>query len=354
MINPTRLDDRRSTRSAPPARDDVAFAAGFSLPSTRPRRIRARCATRPSPLAAGSRGRRGLPRPARRAGVRGLRPRRHRPARRAARAARRRARGQPAAPSSCSPTAASWRCPFADRVPAILEGWLLGQAGGGAIADVLYGVVNPSGKLTETIPLRLEDTPAFLNFPGEDGHVRYGEGLFVGYRWYDARKLDVAFPFGHGLSYTTLRATADAAASVERGRRHRRARDRHEHRRPRRPRGRAGLHGAAGPPPCSARSASSRRSRSVALEPGESREVVLHGPSRRPRVLGRRAPTAGSSRAATYTVDVAASSRDIRSSATVDGRGRRGRAAADARVLARRGVRAPRGRTDRAGRRWRR
>jgi len=88
--------------------------------------------------------------------------------------------------------------------PAILEGWLLGQAGGGAIADVLFGVVNPSGHLAETIALRLEDTPAFLNFPGENGHVRYGEGLFVGYRWYDARKLDVAFPFGHGLSYTTF------------------------------------------------------------------------------------------------------------------------------------------------------
>ena len=78
--------------------------------------------------------------------------------------------------------------PFADRVPAILEAWLLGQAGGGAIADVLFGEVNPSAKLTETIPLRLEDTPAFLDFPGEFSHVRYGEGLFVGYRWYDARR----------------------------------------------------------------------------------------------------------------------------------------------------------------------
>ena len=103
--------------------------------------------------------------------------------------------------------------PFADRVPAILEGWLLGQAGGGATADVLFGDVNPSGKLTETIPLRLEDTPAFLDFPGEFSHVRYGEGLFVGYRWYDARRLPVAFPFGHGLSYTEF-SYADAAASV--------------------------------------------------------------------------------------------------------------------------------------------
>jgi beta-glucosidase len=94
--------------------------------------------------------------------------------------------------------------PFRDRVPAIIEGWLLGQAGGGATADVLYGAVNPSGKLTETIPLRLEDTPSFGNFPGELGHVRYGEGILVGYRWFDAKGLEVAFPFGHGLSYTTF------------------------------------------------------------------------------------------------------------------------------------------------------
>jgi len=103
--------------------------------------------------------------------------------------------------------------PFADRVPAILETWLLGQAGGSAVADVLYGTVNPSGKLAETIPLRLQDTPAFGNFPGEFGHVRYGEGLLVGYRWYDAHGLEVRYPFGHGLSYTTFEI-GDAAASV--------------------------------------------------------------------------------------------------------------------------------------------
>ncbi|GLY68175.1 glycoside hydrolase family 3 C-terminal domain-containing protein [Amycolatopsis taiwanensis] len=103
--------------------------------------------------------------------------------------------------------------PFRDRVPSIVEGWLLGQAGGGAIADVLYGIVNPSGKLTETIPLRLQDTPSYGNFPGEFGHVRYGEGILVGYRWYDARDLDVAYPFGHGLSYTTF-SYGDASAAV--------------------------------------------------------------------------------------------------------------------------------------------
>ena len=102
--------------------------------------------------------------------------------------------------------------PFADSVPAILEGWLLGQAGGTATADVLFGAVNPSGKLTETIPLRLEDAPSFGNFPGEHGHVRYGEGLLVGYRGYDSADRAVAFPFGHGMSYTIFEY-GDASAS---------------------------------------------------------------------------------------------------------------------------------------------
>ena len=81
---------------------------------------------------------------------------------------------------------------------------MAGQAGGGAIADLLFGVVNPSGKLAESFPLRLVDTPAALNYPGENGQVRYGEGLFIGYRFYDARQEEVLFPFGHGLSYTTF------------------------------------------------------------------------------------------------------------------------------------------------------
>ena len=97
--------------------------------------------------------------------------------------------------------------PFADEVPAVLAAWLGGQAGGGALADVVTGAVNPSGRLAETIPLRLEDTPAALDFPGEHGHVRYGEGIFVGYRWHDARKAAVRYPFGHGLSYTDFEYT---------------------------------------------------------------------------------------------------------------------------------------------------
>ena len=93
---------------------------------------------------------------------------------------------------------------WVDDVAAVLEAWLMGQAGGGAIADVLFGVVNPSGRLAETFPLRLQDTPAYLNFPGENATIHYGEGIFIGYRYYDARALDVKFPFGYGLSYTTF------------------------------------------------------------------------------------------------------------------------------------------------------
>jgi beta-glucosidase len=104
---------------------------------------------------------------------------------------------------------------FADRVPAIVEGWLLGQAGGGALADVLFGRVNPSGRLTETVPLRIEDTPAWTSFPGTGLRVTYGEGIFVGYRWYDARDLAVQYPFGHGLSYTTF-AYADLTVAAGR------------------------------------------------------------------------------------------------------------------------------------------
>jgi beta-glucosidase len=91
-----------------------------------------------------------------------------------------------------------------DGVAAVLEGWMMGQAGAGAVADILFGRVNPSGRLAETFPERLEDTPAYLNWPGEAGQVRYGEGLYIGYRYYDARRILTRFPFGFGLSYTTF------------------------------------------------------------------------------------------------------------------------------------------------------
>lgn len=94
--------------------------------------------------------------------------------------------------------------PWLNNVAGVLETWLGGQAGAGGIADVLFGKVNPSGKLAETFPMRLEDTPAFFNFPGEQGDVLYGERIFVGYRYYDGRKIEPLFPFGYGLSYTTF------------------------------------------------------------------------------------------------------------------------------------------------------
>jgi beta-glucosidase len=101
-----------------------------------------------------------------------------------------------------------------DGAAAVLEAWMMGQAGGGAVADLLFGVANPSGKLAETFPLRLADTPAYLNYPGEAGQVRYGEGIFVGYRYYDAREQPVLFPFGYGLSYTTFAYSAPRVSST--------------------------------------------------------------------------------------------------------------------------------------------
>jgi len=101
-----------------------------------------------------------------------------------------------------------------DSVSAVLEGWMMGQAGGAAIADILFGHVNPSGKLGETFPLKLADTPSYTNFPGGAGRVNYGEGMFIGYRYYDAKQIPVMFPFGYGLSYTTFEYS-NATASAE-------------------------------------------------------------------------------------------------------------------------------------------
>jgi|TARA_B100002003_G_C14157609_1_gene557873 beta-glucosidase len=89
-----------------------------------------------------------------------------------------------------------------DQVPAVLECWYPGQECGNAIADVLFGDCDPSGRLTQTFPERLEDNPAFINYPGDNGQVRYGEGIFVGYRYYDKKRVEPLFPFGHGNSYT--------------------------------------------------------------------------------------------------------------------------------------------------------
>jgi beta-glucosidase len=110
--------------------------------------------------------------------------------------------------------------PWLDQVAAVAQAWYPGQECGNAIADVLFGDTNPSGKLPQTFPVRLEDTPAYLNFPGESGKVYYGEGLFVGYRYYEKKKIAPLFPFGFGLSYTTfgysaLRLSAQRIGSDE-------------------------------------------------------------------------------------------------------------------------------------------
>jgi len=94
--------------------------------------------------------------------------------------------------------------PWVNKVSSILECYLGGENIGTAQINLLFGKANPCGKLAESFPLRLEDTPCYLTFPGNGRSSLYSEGIFVGYRWYDARKMDVLFPFGHGLSYTTF------------------------------------------------------------------------------------------------------------------------------------------------------
>jgi beta-glucosidase len=204
--------------------------------------------------------------------------------------------------------------PLADLVPTILDGALLGQAGGSAIADVIFGQVNPSGRLAETIPVRIQDTAAYLNFPGEHSHVTYGEGIFVGYRWHDARDLPVTYPFGHGLSYTTfgyssLRVTA-TGDGIEVQVTITNTGDRA---------GREVAQAYVGLPG----SAVARPPRALAgfavvdLEPGQTREVVI--PVRRDDLaywdhrVGRFVVEPGN-----YQVSVGASSRDLRLAGSVD------------------------------------
>jgi beta-glucosidase len=99
-------------------------------------------------------------------------------------------------------TGAPVRMPWIHNTSALLQAWFGGQEMGEAIADVLFGMINPSGKLPTTFPVRLQDNPAYINYPGENGKVLYGEGIFVGYRYYEFKDLNPLFPFGYGLSYT--------------------------------------------------------------------------------------------------------------------------------------------------------
>src|SRR5690606_30785772 len=96
--------------------------------------------------------------------------------------------------------------PWHQKVKGIVQAWYPGMEGGNALARILFGKVNPSGKLPMTFPKRLEDSPAHAlgEYPGKDGVVRYNEGLLVGYRYFDTKKVEPLFPFGHGLSYTSF------------------------------------------------------------------------------------------------------------------------------------------------------
>ena len=112
--------------------------------------------------------------------------------------------------NAASPVTMDW----ADAVPAVLVTWFGGQEMANALADVLFGDNEPGGRLPTTFPVRLEHNPSYGNFPGENGQVRYGEGVLVGYRWYEARGLPVAYPFGHGLSYTTFEIGAPRVSAT--------------------------------------------------------------------------------------------------------------------------------------------
>ena len=166
----------------------------------------------------------------------------------------------------------------------ILESWLLGQSGGPALADVLFGKVSPSGKLAQTIPFDINDDPSTINWPGEEGHVDYGEGVFVGYRYYDTYNKAVDYPFGFGLSYATfevsdVKAVKTGACTATR------QRSGQEH-----------LRTLTPPKPCRctwlparltwpARSTSSKASKKVFLKAGESAEDLLRSRRSRLRLL---------------------------------------------------------------------
>lgn len=105
--------------------------------------------------------------------------------------------------------------PWMESAPAIVQAWYGGNETGNAIADVLFGDVNPAGRLPLTFPIRLEDTPTYLNFGSERGRTLYGEDVFVGYRFYDKSYRRVLFPFGHGLSYTEFKISKLSISTSE-------------------------------------------------------------------------------------------------------------------------------------------
>ncbi len=198
-----------------PASAPCTYAAGFLLGDGTPRATADELAARGRRGGVRERRRRALPRPARRARVRGLRPRRHRARRPTSWRCSTRSSPRTPAPSSCCPTAAS--CASATRRTGRPPSSRAGCSARPAAAPWPTCSTAPSTRRAasrDDPATGSQDSPAYLDFPGEHGHVRYGEGIFVGYRWYDARDLEVSYPFGHGLSYTTF-AYSDASASAD-------------------------------------------------------------------------------------------------------------------------------------------
>lgn len=108
--------------------------------------------------------------------------------------------------------------PWRDSVKGLIESWLLGEEAGDALCDVVFGDCDPSGRLAQTLPLDIRDDPSTAGWPGGEGHARYGEGLFVGYRYYDTFDIPVAYPFGYGLSYARFDLTGATVRTVTRDR----------------------------------------------------------------------------------------------------------------------------------------
>lgn len=201
---------------------------------------------------------------------------------------------------------------------AVLQAWLGGQAMAEGVVDVLLGDVNPSGKLSETVPVRLEDCPSYLSFPGELGESRYGEGIFVGYRGHDRRDAEVTHAFGFGLSYTTFEVALDDV-DVEGSGSDARATVRASVTNTGDVRGAEVVQVYVGDPVCSvARPPRELRAFArVELDPGETRSIELALDSRafahwHPR-LGRFVVEGGE-----FVIDVGTSSRDIVGTATLD------------------------------------
>jgi beta-glucosidase len=215
-------------------------------------------------------------------------------------------------------TGAAVAMPWLDKVQAVLHAWFPGQEGGAAMADLLLGEVSPSGKLPVTFPRRLEDEPCFGNFPGAQGKVVYKEGTLVGYRWYDTRKVEPLFPFGHGLSYTSfayrdLQVSAfDAQRGVTVG-----LKVKNTGRR----RGAEVVQIYVHAPDTGIVRAEQelRAFTRIDLAPGEEREIRLTLPARAFAYYDPRSARADAWRIApgNYQVRAAASSRDVRTQATV-------------------------------------